>query len=160
MNKEINISLTIDELNYLVSITNGDLNIKLKSKIPKIKFKGGSTPNKDMELVAFKFRKDLIKKQTHSEVVFKARLKSLNIKYEFQKIMYDKDRFYIVDFFLPDLKLIVEIDGGYHNDKDQIYKDKLRSSRLSMLGYKKIKRFTNEEVLSIKDFQIIEKINK
>jgi very-short-patch-repair endonuclease len=156
MNSSINISLTIDELNELISLTYGELKYKLKSKLPKIKIKGQSTLNKGMLEVASRFRKDLIKNQTKSEGVFKAKLKSLKINYEFQKIIYDNDKFYIVDFYLPDSNIVVEIDGGYHNTKDQIYKDKLRSSRLSILGYKKIKRFTNEEAINIKDFKIKE----
>lgn len=160
MSKEINVSLNTDELNYLISITSGDLNLKLKSKVVKVKIKGATTSNYQMSLVADKYRKDLIKKQTNSEKVFKAKLKSLGIKYEFQKIVFDGDKFYIVDFYIPKLKLVIEIDGGYHTTKDQIYKDKVRISRLSILGYKRVSRFTNEEAISIKDFKIKEILNK
>lgn len=49
---------------------------------------------------------------------------------------------YIADFYSPELRLIVEVDGPTH---DAEY-DRLRDQRLTVLGYKTI-RFTNEEVL-------------
>ena len=53
---------------------------------------------------------------------------------------------YIVDFFIPSLNLIIELDGGYHFTKDQIIKDRKRDSHLSTLGYLVV-RITNDQVL-------------
>ncbi len=53
---------------------------------------------------------------------------------------------YIVDFVCLEEKLIVEIDGGYHDNKDQKEYDTGRSEELHSLGYDEL-RFTNEEVL-------------
>ncbi|MGB2578883.1 very-short-patch-repair endonuclease [Elusimicrobium simillimum] len=51
---------------------------------------------------------------------------------------------YIVDFVCIDLKLVIECDGGQHDDDKE--KDKLRTGFLNSLGYKVI-RFWNNEIL-------------
>lgn len=53
---------------------------------------------------------------------------------------------FIVDFVCLSCKLIVEIDGGYHNDPDIAQADKYRTELLTQSGFKVI-RFTNEEVI-------------
>ena len=50
---------------------------------------------------------------------------------------------YIVDFLCLEKKLIVEIDGGQHNERE---KDKIRDEYLSGLGFK-VLRFWNNELL-------------
>jgi len=45
--------------------------------------------------------------------LIQAVLKSLGIKYDFQKIYYTLDKFYIVDFYLKDYGIALEVDGGY-----------------------------------------------
>ncbi|HEU5163108.1 MAG TPA: endonuclease domain-containing protein, partial [Thermoanaerobaculia bacterium] len=52
---------------------------------------------------------------------------------------------YIVDFFCPELRLIIEVDGGIHRDPDQQAYDARRSLDLTMMGFA-IRRFTNEQV--------------
>jgi leucyl-tRNA synthetase len=54
---------------------------------------------------------------------------------------------YIPDFVCLDKKLIVEIDGGYHEEEDQQKFDVLRTKWLEEHGYA-IVRFTNDEILS------------
>lgn len=56
------------------------------------------------------------------------------------------DRF-IVDFYCPRLKLIVELDGGIHDDPDQYEYDRLREQMLRERELRII-RFRNEEVIS------------
>src|SRR5690606_17984414 len=51
-----------------------------------------------------------------------------------------------VDFVCLDKMLVVEVDGGYHNDPEVIEADKLRTELLEEFGYKVI-RFTNEQVI-------------
>ena len=53
---------------------------------------------------------------------------------------------YIADFACLESKLIIELDGDYHLTAEQILKDRERTERLSLLGYKVI-RFKNEEVI-------------
>ena len=52
---------------------------------------------------------------------------------------------YIVDFYCHQLKLAIEIDGGYHDTVSQREKDELRTKNLEGLGLKVI-RFKNSEV--------------
>ena len=53
---------------------------------------------------------------------------------------------FIVDFFCPDCKLIIEVDGGYHSEPIQEIDDETRTEMLEGLGYRVI-RFTNEQVI-------------
>lgn len=52
---------------------------------------------------------------------------------------------FIVDFISLEKGLIVEIDGGYHNDPEQKELDELREMALKQKGFSFI-RFTNDEV--------------
>ena len=62
---------------------------------------------------------------------------------------------YIVDFLFRRSKVVVEIDGGYHNNENQKLADDIRTEWLKQMGYRVI-RFTNEEVL----FNEVDMINK
>ena len=53
---------------------------------------------------------------------------------------------YIVDFFCPEKKLIVEVDGGQHSSPARTRHDCARDAWLSEQGYKVI-RFWNQEVV-------------
>ena len=52
---------------------------------------------------------------------------------------------YIVDFYCPAAKLIVEIDGGQHYAEENIVKDEARDKFLSDLGFR-VLRFSNSDV--------------
>ena len=52
---------------------------------------------------------------------------------------------YIVDFICRSKKIIIEIDGGQHNDEKNIVYDKKRDNDLNKLGYKVI-RFWNNDI--------------
>jgi len=69
--------------------------------------------------------------------------KKLEAKFRQQHLIDD----YIVDFVCLSKKLIIEVDGDYHNTPEQIVKDNERTEVLESLGYKLI-RFTNKEVLT------------
>ncbi|MBR0488942.1 MAG: endonuclease domain-containing protein [Prevotella sp.] len=79
------------------------------------------------------------------------RAKRLAVKFNRQHIIGD----YIVDFVCIEKKLVVEVDGGYHSEYEQIKKDELRTEHLNGLGYNVI-RFSNEEILG----NILEVVNK
>jgi very-short-patch-repair endonuclease len=53
---------------------------------------------------------------------------------------------FILDFYCPDCKLVVELDGGVHDEKEQTDKDEARSVELAQFGYRVI-RFGNAEVI-------------
>lgn len=96
------------------------------------------------------FQKDLRDRATPAEQAFKQKLKDLKLRYEFQKILKAKGECYIVDFFLTDYHIIIEIDGDYHNKSDQKNKDDIRSRNLTRHNSRvsKIVRFTNNLALA------------
>ena len=53
---------------------------------------------------------------------------------------------YIVDFLLPDISLVIEVDGAYHAERQQMEDDEQREEALNSMGYRVV-RFTNEEVM-------------
>ena len=63
---------------------------------------------------------------------------------------------YIVDFICLDKGLIIELDGGYHDDPRQKEYDEARTAHLHRLGYTEL-RFKNEELLCNPD-AVIRKI--
>ena len=64
-----------------------------------------------------------------------------NLKFKRQQPIGD----YIVDFICKEAKIIIEIDGGQHNEPENIEYDKTRTEYLNTLGYKVI-RFWNNEI--------------
>lgn len=68
--------------------------------------------------------------------------KQLGAKFLRQHIIGD----YIVDFLCRKNNLIIEVDGGYHNDPRQQEDDLQRTRWLESQGYH-VMRFTNEQVL-------------
>ena len=52
---------------------------------------------------------------------------------------------YIVDFYCPSEKVIVELDGGQHYTQEGIRKDQVRDEYLESLGFT-ILRFSDREV--------------
>ena len=51
---------------------------------------------------------------------------------------------YIVDFICNSKKIIIELDGGQHAEKENIEKDKIRSEYLKKRGFKVIRFWDNE----------------
>ena len=94
------------------------------------------------------------KNPTEAEAVLWDMLKGNNIGMHFrrQHIILD----YIVDFICLEKGLVIELDGGYHNDPEQEEYDKQRTDHLTKLGYTEL-RFTNEEFLTNPD-AVIERI--
>jgi very-short-patch-repair endonuclease len=52
---------------------------------------------------------------------------------------------YVVDFFCPAKRLIIELDGGHHNEDEEAQRDRLRQDWLEKEGYRVV-RFWNSEV--------------
>ncbi len=63
---------------------------------------------------------------------------------------------FIVDFYCPKAKLVVEVDGGQHYNEPQIAKDKKREDYLQKLGMR-VLRFSDEEILR-NTSEVLEKI--
>lgn len=99
--------------------------------------------------------RELRKHSTLSEVLLWQQLKRKQIKgcdFHRQKPIDE----YIVDFFCPQLNLIIEIDGETHSDK--LDQDKQRQTRLESLGFHLL-RFLDSDVKQNMEgvLQIIEK---
>ena len=62
---------------------------------------------------------------------------------------------FIADFYCSKCKLVIEIDGGYHDEKSQAEYDEGRAFELNELNIKVI-RFTNQEVLNRIEFVLNE----
>ncbi|MBP1640124.1 MAG: isoleucine--tRNA ligase [Bacteroidetes bacterium] len=85
------------------------------------------------------------KSPTNAEIALWEALKSKQLEgYKFRREHVIDD--FIVDFVCLNEKVVVEVDGGYHNEPEAQEWDKLREERLKQLGYR-VYRFTNEEVL-------------
>uniref|UniRef100_A0A6H1ZDK0 DUF559 domain-containing protein n=1 Tax=viral metagenome TaxID=1070528 RepID=A0A6H1ZDK0_9ZZZZ len=98
-----------------------------------------------------KFARRLKKKQTLHEKKFALLLKKMDIKFFLQKFFKTKaksgDRYYIVDFYLPDKKIVVEINGRHHQNEDQKKLDTLRTRRLLRLdSIDRVVRLSNDTV--------------
>ena len=57
---------------------------------------------------------------------------------------------YIVDFFCPERRLIVEVDGGHHGRFHQLRADAERDGWLRLMGHKLL-RFANPTVMKSLD---------
>lgn len=66
----------------------------------------------------------------------------LNVQFYRQAIIEN----FIVDFFAPEARLIIEVDGGQHFEQAMAIQDAKRDAFLNSLGYK-VLRFNNNEVL-------------
>jgi very-short-patch-repair endonuclease len=89
--------------------------------------------------------RELCKNMTDAEIFLwsQIRMKQLNnCQFYRQKVIGD----YIVDFFYPKYKLVIEVDGGQHYSDDMLNVDRKRDENLKSMGMK-VLRFTNLDVL-------------
>ena len=93
---------------------------------------------------------------TDAEIILWQNIKGRNLKTKFfrQYIIAD----YIVDFVSLESNLIIEVDGAYHSEYEQLQYDEGRTRRLKSLGFKVI-RFTNNEIY-FQIEQVLETIKK
>ncbi len=69
---------------------------------------------------------------------------------------------FIVDFYCHELRLVIEVDGGYHNSQEQHEADNKREELLKFQDLR-ILRFKNEDVLDNLDevvFELKQKIEE
>jgi very-short-patch-repair endonuclease len=97
--------------------------------------------NSDLKLYAGKLRREMTDAERH--IWARVRLKQLKgCQFYRQKIVGN----YIVDFFCPRAKLVIEIDGGQHYSDEKLKEDKARDSYLEGLGIA-VLRVTNIDAL-------------
>src|SRR6266566_8339976 len=103
------------------------------------------------------FARKLRKDQTEVEKILWHKLRNRqleNIKFRRQYSIGP----YIVDFVATETKVIIELDGGQHNEESNRIKDEERTHYLEKNGYKLI-RFWDNEVMENLD-EVLESISK
>ena len=130
------------------------LKYKIEDQAPSNSPEGGEkkpqykTARKSEYELLKKNAKDLRRFSTDAESALWEMLRAnkLGEKFRRQHIIDD----IIVDFVCLSKKLVVEVDGGYHNKPDTQKLDQIKTEILNALGFEVI-RFTNEEVLGNTD---------
>lgn len=105
----------------------------------------------------FYYSRENRKESTESEKFLWMHLRDRNLvgfKFRRQHPIAD----FIADFYCHECKVIVEVDGNYHNFIEQRQYDQGRTYELSELKIKVI-RFTNREIIEDIDF-VLEKIRR
>ncbi len=90
------------------------------------------------------YARELRHHQTEAETFLWLRLRKRQLKncrFYRQRIICN----YIVDFYCPDAKLVIEIDGGQHYSELGMKKDAVRDHHLADLGFA-VLRFSAREV--------------
>ena len=90
---------------------------------------------------ARKNRKEMTKSE---DILWNTLRKNLQgYKFRRQHVIMD----YIADFVCLSEKLVIEVDGGYHEELEQQHDDQIRTDYLQKRGFRVI-RLKNEEVIS------------
>ena len=97
--------------------------------------------NKNLKVLARELRKNM----TDAERRLWSKIRRKQLK-EFQFYRQKNIGDFIVDFYCPAAKLIVEIDGGQHYLKKNSWKDAARDNFFNGLGFR-VLRFSNTDVL-------------
>jgi len=100
--------------------------------------------NKNLKELA----KSLRNKLTEAEQRLWTRLRLKHLGYVFYRQRPIGD--YIVDFYCPKARLVVEVDGGQHFTKDTASSDRVRDEYMRSLDIT-VLRFSNSEVLKNTD---------
>jgi type I restriction enzyme M protein len=90
------------------------------------------------------FARELRQNQTEAETFLWVKLR----KRQFKNCRFYRQRIicnYIVDFYYPDAKLVIEIDGGQHYSEPGLATDILRDQRFADLGLR-VMRVSAREV--------------
>ncbi len=88
-------------------------------------------------------RRLLRRKMTSAEIILWSRIRNKKLGYKFKR-QFGVAK-YILDFYCPELKLAIELDGGDHYEEKNIEKDLIRTKYLEKFGIK-VERYTNLDV--------------
>lgn len=94
-------------------------------------------------------KKELMKYVNTSIASMEEHLVLNNLYYVREKSFFnEKGQLFYADFFIPELRLVIEIDGGYHTDSKRAYVDKVKEILIAERGYPTV-RITNEDVFNL-----------
>ncbi len=110
----------------------------------------GATPK------LFELAESLRERMTEAEKILWSSLKNNDWQLNFRR--QHPISIYIADFYCHKLKLVIELDGGYHENKDVKIHDRVREKDISDFGIK-VLRFKNEEVINTIE-KVLIKISK
>ena len=115
-----------------------------------------NTASPDRYMLLKEFAKKNKQHPTEAEKLLWECLRGKNLWFKFNRQHIVGD--YIVDFICIEKSLVVEVDGGYHSEYEQMQKDEMRTESLRRMGFRVI-RFANEDVYGrIQD--VIDKIKE
>ena len=98
--------------------------------------------------------KDLRKRSTKAEAVLWEKLRKRKLGGYKMRRQHPLGS-YIADFYFPQRKLVIEIDGGIHDDATVKEYDEIRQKAIEYYGIKVI-RFRNEDILGRMEFVLAE----
>jgi len=101
--------------------------------------------NPKLTPIARRLRKNLTESEKRLWSRFRGK-QLLDIQFYRQKPIGD----YIVDFYAPKVKLIIEIDGSQHLESNHVLRDRERDHFLSLSGYH-VLRFDSSQVMKKTD---------
>ncbi len=93
--------------------------------------------NKELVPFAKQLRKEMTKEEKHLWYDF---LRSYPVRFSRQKVLGK----YIADFYSAEAKLVIELDGSQHYEKDNVMKDAERTAFLEKYGLTVIRIANNE----------------
>ena len=100
--------------------------------------------NKEHVHLAKELRKNMTKEEKHLWYDYlKPYRKAYGIAFTRQKVIGN----YIVDFYCPQAKLVIELDGSQHYEEEAIFYDEQRTDYLNRHGIEVI-RYTNRDIHS------------
>lgn len=105
-------------------------------------------------------RRKLRQNQTYAEKVMWSQLRNRQLLGTKFRRQYSVDNF-VIDFYAPEIKLAIELDGSIHNEPKQMEYDRTRQTHIEQINIRFI-RITNEELLCNpnKAFERIESVIK
>lgn len=103
---------------------------------------------KTPKVLVRRIRQDLMSKTSDAEKAAIRNCERLGYKVVRQQSILTGRKMYFADIYLPDLKTIIEIDGGYHYTKTQKRKDSNRSAGIWRMGYHVV-RLSNHDARDI-----------
>lgn len=104
-----------------------------------------NTASPDRYMLLKEFARKNKQHPTEAERILWEYLRGKNLWFKFNRQHIVGD--YIVDFICLERALVIEVDGGYHSEYEQMQRDECRTEHLENMGLRVI-RFSNEEILT------------